>query len=76
MMAPGAPPGGAIRAALAALPPRMRAAVVLRHWLTFRSADGRRVVVQAPTSLGWDGARLAEFAAGVQVLGNAQPGRG
>jgi RNA polymerase sigma factor (sigma-70 family) len=35
--APAAAPGGidgdAIRAALAALPPRMRAAVVLRHWL-------------------------------------------
>jgi RNA polymerase sigma-70 factor (sigma-E family) len=34
---PGALPGGIggeeIRAALAALPPRMRAAVVLRHWL-------------------------------------------
>ena len=27
--------GAAVRAALAELPPRMRAAVVLRHWLDF-----------------------------------------
>ena len=44
--------------------------------LTYRGADGRWVVIQAPTSLGWDSARLAQFAAGVQVLGNAQPGHG
>ncbi len=44
--------------------------------LTFQGADHGWVVVQAPTSLGWDSARLAQFAAGVQVLGNAQPGRG
>ncbi len=30
---PGGIDGGAIRAALAALPPRMRAAIVLRHWM-------------------------------------------
>lgn len=30
---PGGLDGGQIRAALAALPPRMRAAIVLRHWL-------------------------------------------
>jgi hypothetical protein len=44
--------------------------------LIFQGVDGRWVVVQAPTSLGWDAARLAQFAAGVQVLGNAQQGRG
>jgi RNA polymerase sigma-70 factor (sigma-E family) len=30
---PGGIDGGSIRAALAALPPRMRAAIVLRHWM-------------------------------------------
>ena len=44
--------------------------------LTFQGGDHRWVVIQAPTSLGWDSARLAQFAAGVQVLGNAQQGRG
>lgn len=44
--------------------------------LTFQRADSRWVVIQAPTSLGWDAAQLAQFASGVQVLGNAQPGRG
>jgi hypothetical protein len=44
--------------------------------LIFRGVDGRWVVVQAPASLGWDSTRLAQFAAGVQVLGNAQQGRG
>ena len=44
--------------------------------LTYQGADGRWVVIQAPTSLGWDSTRLAQFAAGVQVLGNAQPGQG
>ncbi|HKR68732.1 MAG TPA: hypothetical protein VJT16_07835 [Streptosporangiaceae bacterium] len=44
--------------------------------LTFQRADGRWVVIQAPTSLGWDAAKLAQFASGVQVLGNAQPSRG
>lgn len=44
--------------------------------LTFRIADGRWVVVQAPTVLGWDAARLARFASGVEVLGHAEPGVG
>ena len=44
--------------------------------LTFQRADGRWVVIQAPTSLGWDAAKLAQFASGVTVLGNAQPSRG
>lgn len=44
--------------------------------LTFQRADGRWVVIQAPTTLGWDAAKLAQFASGVQVLGNAQPSRG
>jgi hypothetical protein len=44
--------------------------------LTFQRADGRWVVIQAPTSLSWDATKLAQFASGVQVLGNAQPSRG
>jgi hypothetical protein len=44
--------------------------------LTFQRADSRWVVIQAPTKLGWDAAQLAQFASGVKVLGNAQPGRG
>jgi hypothetical protein len=44
--------------------------------LTYSDAKGQRVVIQAPTSLGWDAGRLAQFAAGVQVLHNAQQGRG
>jgi hypothetical protein len=44
--------------------------------LTFQRADGRWVVIQAPTSLGWDGSMLAQFASGVQVLDNARPSRG
>lgn len=44
--------------------------------LTYKDAAGAWVVIQAPTSLGWDAARLARFAAGVQVLGSAQQGRG
>jgi len=39
--------------------------------LTYQIADKRWMVIQAPTSLGWDGAKLAEFASGVKVLGNA-----
>ncbi|HMH91324.1 MAG TPA: hypothetical protein VK586_09600, partial [Streptosporangiaceae bacterium] len=44
--------------------------------MTFQAANGAWVDIQAPTSLGWDGTELAQFAAGVQVLGNAQPGHG
>jgi hypothetical protein len=44
--------------------------------LTFQRADGRWVVIQAPTALGWDAGKLAQFASGVQVLDNAQPSRG
>jgi hypothetical protein len=44
--------------------------------LTYTDQKGAQVVIQAPTSLGWDAARLAKFAAGVQVLRNAQQGRG
>jgi hypothetical protein len=44
--------------------------------LTFQAANGAWVDIQAPTSLGWDGTRLGQFAAGVEVLGNAQPGHG
>jgi hypothetical protein len=44
--------------------------------LTFQIAGGQWVVNQAPVSLGWDGAELAKFASGVQVLVTAQQGRG
>jgi hypothetical protein len=44
--------------------------------LTYQDAKGDWVVIQAPASLGWDSARLAQFATGVQVLHNAQQGRG
>ena len=44
--------------------------------LTYTDNKGAQVVIQAPTSLRWDAARLAKFAAGVQVLHNAQQGRG
>jgi hypothetical protein len=44
--------------------------------LTFQTAGGRWVVIQAPTSLGWDSKELAQFASGVQVLVAAEPGRG
>jgi hypothetical protein len=44
--------------------------------LTYQGVDGRWVVIQAPTSLGWDSERIARFAAGVEVLGNAEGGRG
>jgi hypothetical protein len=44
--------------------------------LIFRDARGSWVDIQVPTSLGWGRAELAQFAAGVQVLTNAQPGRG
>jgi hypothetical protein len=44
--------------------------------LTYKDAAGAWVVIQAPVSLGWNSTRLARFAAGVQVLGNAQQSRG
>lgn len=44
--------------------------------LTYQDQKGAWVVIQAPTSLGWNAGRLAQFAAGVQVLHNAQQGRG
>jgi hypothetical protein len=44
--------------------------------LIFQAANGAWVDIQAPPSLGWDGTQLAQFAAGVQVLGNAQPSHG
>lgn len=44
--------------------------------LTYQDAKGHRIVIQAPVSLGWDSGTLADFAAGAQVLHNAQPGRG
>jgi hypothetical protein len=44
--------------------------------LTYQDAKGHWIVIQAPVSLGWDSSELAEFAAGAQVLHNAQPGRG
>jgi hypothetical protein len=44
--------------------------------LTFQTAGDRWVVIQAPTSLGWDSKELAKFASGVQVLVAAEPGRG
>ena len=44
--------------------------------LHFTDASAHGVVIQAPTSLGWDGARLARFAEGVTVLHNAAQGVG
>ena len=44
--------------------------------LTFQIAGGQWVVVQAPTSLGWNSTELAKFCGGVQVLATAQQGRG
>jgi len=44
--------------------------------LVYQDARGHWVVIQAPTSLGWDDAQLAGFAAGVIVLHNARPGHG
>jgi hypothetical protein len=44
--------------------------------LTFQIAGGQWVVIQAPVSLGWDGAELAKFGSGVRVLVTAQQGRG
>jgi hypothetical protein len=44
--------------------------------LIFQDARRTWVDIQVPVSLGWDSTELAQFAAGVQVLTNAQPGRG
>ncbi|HEX3491040.1 MAG TPA: hypothetical protein VHU92_16960 [Streptosporangiaceae bacterium] len=44
--------------------------------LTYTDQKGAQVVIQAPTSLDWNAARLAQFAAGVQVLHNAKQGLG
>lgn len=44
--------------------------------LTYLAANGKWVVIQAPTTLGWDGAQLAKFAGGVTVLATAQQGVG
>ena len=44
--------------------------------LTFQIVGGQWVVIQAPVSLGWNSAELAQFARGVQVLVTAQQGRG
>lgn len=44
--------------------------------LTYTDQKGAQVVIQAPTSLGWNATRLARFAAGVQVLHNAKQGLG
>jgi hypothetical protein len=44
--------------------------------LTYQIADKRWMVIQAPTSLGWDGTKLAQFASGVKVLDNAEAGVG
>jgi len=44
--------------------------------LTFQIAGGQWAVIQAPASLGWNSAELAQFARGVQVLVTAQQGRG
>jgi hypothetical protein len=39
--------------------------------LTYKGADGRWLYSQVPTSVGWSGADMAEFASGVTVLKNA-----
>jgi len=44
--------------------------------LLFQDKSGQWVDIQIPAKLGWHRAQFAKFAAGVQVLGNAQPGRG
>jgi hypothetical protein len=42
----------------------------------YQDSAGHWIDIQVPDSLGWSTSQLAQFAAGVQVLGNAQPGRG
>jgi hypothetical protein len=44
--------------------------------LTYQAADERWMVIQAPTSLGWTGSQIAEFASGVKILSNAEAGVG
>jgi hypothetical protein len=44
--------------------------------LDFKNTNGKWVWVQAPMSLGWDSAQLAQFCSGVTVLAAAQQGVG
>ena len=44
--------------------------------LLYQDPSGQWVDIQFPAKLGWDAPQFARFAAGVKVLGNAQPGRG
>jgi hypothetical protein len=44
--------------------------------LLYQDPSGNWVDIQFPAKLGWDRGQFAQFAAGVKVLGNAQPGRG
>jgi hypothetical protein len=44
--------------------------------LLYQNPSGPWVDIQFPAKLGWDAPQFARFAAGVKVLGNAQPGRG
>ena len=44
--------------------------------LLYQDPSGQWVDIQFPAKLGWDRGQFAQFAAGVKVLGNAQPGRG
>jgi hypothetical protein len=49
---------------------------VLTQGLTWKDAHGHWLLAQAPTSLGWNEAEFAAFAAGVTVLPGAQPSVG
>jgi RNA polymerase sigma-70 factor (sigma-E family) len=68
--------GAAIRAALAELPPRMRAAVVLRHWLDFGVEETADLLncsegtVKSQTAKGVG--RLRELLADGEALGEAE----
>jgi hypothetical protein len=44
--------------------------------LTYQLDDGRWMVIQAPTKLGWTPEDIARFATGVKVLGHAEGGVG
>jgi hypothetical protein len=44
--------------------------------LIYQDKAGQWVNIQFPAKLGWDAPQFARFAAGVKVLGSAQPGRG